>query len=81
MTDGLSEDSTDEEDADPAKKKARKAKKMKTTLQQVTKMTFWVSSVLLIAVAAMRFTIVDMQTTHEAIMNCYFFFFGIVVAL
>lgn len=81
MLQGLSDVTTDEEDGDPAKKKAKKVKKIKSTLQQVTKMSFLVSSVLLIAVAAMRFTIVDMQSTHEAIMNCYFFFFGIVVAL
>ena len=51
------------------------------TCAYVGKLLFLVSSALLIAVAAMRFTIVDMQSMHEAIMNFYFMFFGVVLAM
>jgi len=44
-------------------------------------MTFLVSSILLIAVAALRFTVIEVQSTHEAILNFYFLFFGVIVAL
>ena len=42
---------------------------------------FLASSILLISVAALRFTVVEMQSMHETIMNFYFLFFGIVLAL
>jgi len=42
---------------------------------------FLASSVLLISVAALRFTVVNMQSVHEAIINFYFMFFGVVLAL
>lgn len=63
------------------KKEAKKIKRYKSTFQQIVKVTFLGSSILLISVAALRFTIVDLQSVHEAIMNFYFLFFGIVLVL
>ena len=42
---------------------------------------FLTSAVLLIAVSALRFTFVDMQSMHEVFMNFYFLFFGVILAL
>jgi len=39
------------------------------------------SSIILLSVSAIRFTLVDMQSVHEAIMNFYFMFFGVVLVL
>ncbi len=56
-------------------------KKYKSTFQTVTKVAFLVCSILLIAVAALRFTVIQLQSVHEAILNFYFLFFGVIVAL
>ena len=42
---------------------------------------FLASAILLVSVAALRFTVVEVQSAHEAIMNFYFLFFGVVLAL
>ena len=42
---------------------------------------FLASSIMLIAVAALRFTVIEQQSFHEGIMDFYFLFFGIIVAL
>ena len=78
---GLSDVTTDDEEMDPASKKAKKMKKYKSTFQHVIKIAFLASAISLIAVAALRFTVIEVQSTHEAILNFYFLFFGIVVAL
>ena len=38
-------------------------------------------SIGLIVIAALRFTIVNQQSVHEAILNFYYLFFGVVTAL
>ena len=35
----------------------------------------------MISVAALRFSVLQLQSLHEAIMNCYFLFLGVVCAL
>lgn len=94
MTADLEEYSTDEED-DPREKRGgaakrhqkgdtkqgNKMKRYKTTCERIGKLLFLTSAVLLISVSALRFTVVDMQSMHEAIMNFYFLFFGVVLAL
>ena len=56
-------------------------KKYKSTFERFVKLTFLASAILLIAVAALRFTVVEVQSVHEGILDFYFLFFGIVVAL
>jgi hypothetical protein len=92
MTADLEDYSTDEEDDTQGKKtksgkkkqsKAYKAKmkRYKTTTAYVSKFLLLAAAILLIAVSALRFTVVDMQNTHEAIMNFYFLFFGVILAM
>ena len=56
-------------------------KKFKTTFQKVCKYMFLGSAIFLISVAALRFTVINVQSAHEAIMSFYFLFFGIVLVL
>ena len=58
-----------------------KSARYKTTFQLVCKYMFLGSAILLISVAALRFTVIEVQSAHEAIMNFYFLFFGVVLAL
>lgn len=94
MTADLEEYSTDEEDSHTTKKRRKhhhqkgdknqqsnKMKRYKSTCERIGKLLFLTSAVLLISVSALRFTVVDMQSMHEAIMNFYFLFFGVVLAL
>ena len=88
MTSNLEDYSTDEEENGPntkmskkERRKAAKAKKYKSTFQQVCKYLFLGSSISLIAVAALRFTVVELYDMHDTIMNFYFLFFGVVLAL
>ena len=39
------------------------------------------SAILLVSVAALRFTVIELQSAHDAIMNFYFLFFGVVLTL
>ena len=61
--------------------KQQKMKRYKATFQRVTKLLFLASSIMLIAVAALRFTVIESQSAHESIMDVYFLFFGVVLAL
>ena len=88
MTYQLEDVSTDEEEdpncTDPGKKASKRDKKMKrykSTFERLTKLTFLVSSIILVAVAALRFTVIEMQSMHEAILNFYFLFFGVIITL
>ena len=63
------------------KPKKSKKEKVKSTFQVLTKLGFMGSSILLIAVAALRFTVIEVQSVHDAIMNFYFLLFGVIIAL
>ena len=69
------------------RKRARKNKKKnkKThwlpTLIKLTKIFFIVGSVIMISVAALRFSVLELQTVHAAIMNFYFLLLGVITAL
>ena len=39
------------------------------------------SAILLVSVAALRFTVIELQSAHDAIMNFYFLFFGVILTL
>ena len=56
-------------------------KRYKSTTEYASRMLLLASAVLLIAVSALRFTVVDLQNTHEGIMNFYFLFFGVLIAM
>lgn len=58
-----------------------KLKGYRFTLKRVSKLMFFVSAVFLIAVAALRFTVVGSQSVHDAIMNFYYLFFGVALSL
>ncbi|CDW89987.1 UNKNOWN [Stylonychia lemnae] len=58
-----------------------KREKRKRRLQYLTKSLFFGGSIGLIIISALRFTAVQEQTVHEAIMDFYYLFFGVVVAL
>ena len=47
----------------------------------MTRLLFLGGALGLIVIAALRFTSVASQGMHQAIMNCYYIFFGVVVAL
>jgi hypothetical protein len=47
----------------------------------VTKVMFFGGALGLIVVAALRFTTIGTQTVHQAILNFYYLFFGVVLVL
>lgn len=51
------------------------------TLQTITKALFLFGSLGLIVVAALRFTLVDSESVHEIIINCFYLLFGLIVIL
>ena len=59
----------------------KKTKNYRATFTMVVKKAFLASSIMLIAVSALRFMVMEQQTMHEIIMNFYFLFFGILLAL
>eukprot|EP00347_Sterkiella_histriomuscorum_P012644 403367780 len=59
----------------------QKREKRKRRLQYVTKCLFFGGAVGLVVIAALRFTAVEGQSIHSAIMNCYYLFFGVITAL
>jgi membrane associated rhomboid family serine protease len=58
-----------------------KKQKRKRRLKYVTKLMFLGGALGLILIAALRFTSVGASGVNQAIMNCYYLFFGIVAAL
>ena len=60
---------------------AEKKQRYTHTCAYVGKMLFLASSILLVTVGAIRFMFIDSQSIHEVIMNFYFLFFGVVLAL
>ena len=63
------------------KKDQKKKQRYKATFQRITKVMFLASAIMLIAVAALRFTVLEQQNMHEGIMDFFFLFFGIILAL
>ena len=60
---------------------ADKKKRYTHTCAYVGKLLFLASSIILVTVGALRFMVIDSQSIHEVIMNFYFLFFGVVLAL
>ena len=58
-----------------------KAKEYIDIFHVVSTVLFFAGSLGLISISAIRFTVVETQTIHEAILNCYFLFLGICQAL
>ena len=59
----------------------QRKERRKRNLQYVTKFMFFGGALGLIVIAALRFTTVNTQTVHNAILNFYYLFFGIVLVL
>ena len=59
----------------------QKREKRKRRLKYVTRFLFLGGAIGLVVISALRFTAVTQQSIHEAIMNFYYLFFGVVVAL
>ena len=55
--------------------------KRKQTLLYVTKFMFIGGALGLVLIAFLRFTAVDTPTVHEAILNLYYLFFGVIMLL
>ena len=62
-------------------KKLKKREKRRRRLLYASKFLFLGGAVGLIVLSALRFTSVNTPTVHGAIMNIYYIFFGLVVAL
>ncbi len=58
-----------------------KEEKRKYTLLYVTKFMFIGGALGLVLISFLRFTAVDTPTVHEAILNFYYLFFGIIMLL
>ena len=50
-------------------------------LKKISRVMFLVGALALIAVSCMRFTMVRVQTVHQAILNVYYLFLGVLVGL
>jgi hypothetical protein len=55
--------------------------KRKQTLLYVTKFMFIGGALGLVLIAFLRFTAVDSPSVHEAILNLYYLFFGVIMLL
>lgn len=62
-------------------RKLKKREKRKKRLLYASKFLFLGGAAGLIVLSALRFTSVNTPTVHSAIMNIYYIFFGLIVAL